>query len=107
MMSVDDDMPALTAMTVAPLDELSSHNDPTADSRTQSEHHQAVCAFAGTHPVFPVGRRITVVLEDNRLLEPVDSLLDHVVDGFRSGDAERIGECECVGVSAIGHQPST
>ena len=46
---------------------------------------------------------VLVAVNLDRLLEPLDSLLDHVVDGLRRGDAERIGECEGVHVAFGGH----
>ncbi len=42
VLHLDDDVAAFRAVAVTPLDDRPVDDDPTADSRTQREHHQAV-----------------------------------------------------------------
>ena len=75
VLGLDDDVAALAAVAVAPLDDRAADDDSAADAGAQGEHHQAVRVSACAGPVFAVGGGVAVVLKDDRLVEPIGEQL--------------------------------
>lgn len=72
---LDNNVPAFASVTVASLDDRAVDDDSAPDSRSQREHHQAVSVPARASPVFAKCSRVAVVLEHDRLAQPIGEQL--------------------------------